>query len=270
MWFDRLDINRHDLTFDLPYVNAAGTLGFYPDPKLSRLWGVLGAFITNPISFKPREVAHKRVSLSFQGGFLLHNGQPNPGFKKAVQKYANAWARASLPVIVHLMSEEPESLSEMIQILESHENVSGVELGFPPDMDPLEMMQLIHAAEGELPLIISLSPEESLSIAEELKNTAISMVRLAEPYGALPADDGSLVRGRIFGPATFPTALAEVQRLAGLGLRVIGGGGVYGRRQADAMRQAGAQVVALDALLWCGGTDLARSFGVVSENHSVG
>ena len=47
-------MSKFDLTFSAPLLNAAGSLGFAPDPNgpvdLSRF----GAFITNPISLRPR------------------------------------------------------------------------------------------------------------------------------------------------------------------------------------------------------------------------
>jgi len=82
----------------------------------------------------------------------------------------------------------------------------------------------------------------------------------------LPYKDEGLIRGRIYGPAVFPTALSGVQRLSSLGFKVIGGGGIYTRQQAEAMFKAGAEAVALDALLWCGGINL----GLIFDGQSMG
>jgi dihydroorotate dehydrogenase len=41
--------------------------------------------------------------------------------------------------------------------------------------------------------------------------------------------------------------------LAGAGVPVIGGGGVYKQEQVEAMKEAGALAVQLDAVLWRGG-----------------
>ncbi|HEY3344724.1 MAG TPA: hypothetical protein VGJ97_07340, partial [Anaerolineaceae bacterium] len=88
-----------------PILNAAGTLGFAPNPRGSVDLACLGAFVTNPISLKPRHPAAARCLLPFPGGFLLHSGFPNPGFRKAVDQYAGRWAKSPLPVIVHLMAD---------------------------------------------------------------------------------------------------------------------------------------------------------------------
>jgi len=66
----------------------------------------------------------------------------------------------------------------------------------------------------------------------------------------------------LFGPAVFAETLSVVHTLAGEGLKVNGGGGVYTMAQVKAMRQAGAVAVALDAVLWRGGLDLTTIAGV--------
>ena len=47
-------MSKRDLYFRKPLMNAAGTLGFSPDPRASVAWEDLGAFVTNPISLRPR------------------------------------------------------------------------------------------------------------------------------------------------------------------------------------------------------------------------
>lgn len=266
MWSDKLDGSQHNLKFDLPYVNASGILGYSPHIKQSQLLGNLGAFITNPISYNPRKVAANRAFIKFQGGFLLHTGYPNLGFFKTVKKYKDQWEKASIPIIVHLLPEETTSLLEMVQVLETIENIAAIELSFPRNLAISQINRLVKAATGELPLILSLDHEQALIIEALDEGINDFIARLAEPYGVLPLDDGSLIQGRIYGPAVFPAALSGVQRLSGLGLRVIGGGGVYTQQQAEAMFNAGAEVVSFDTLLWNGGIDLEKVFG----GHSIG
>src|SRR5512141_2867236 len=94
---------KRDFVLRLPWMNAAGTLGFAPNPRgpvdLSRL----GAFITNPVSLRSRSPAENRGLLAFPGGFLLHTGWPNPGLNAALRRWASRWAEASLPVVLHLL-----------------------------------------------------------------------------------------------------------------------------------------------------------------------
>ncbi len=88
---------KYDLDISPPLMNAAGSLGFVPEPNGPVNLKQLGAFITNPISFQARTPARTRTSLPYAGGFLLHSGYPNPGLRAAVRRYAARWARSSLP-----------------------------------------------------------------------------------------------------------------------------------------------------------------------------
>ncbi len=116
MWLDDdLSIRKQDLFLSHPFVNAAGTLGFAPDPHAMDFLDQLGAFITHPIRRRSRVPAGKRCCLPDPGGFLLHTGLPNPGISRAISRYRPAWAGASLPVIVNLLVETPETLVEMIR-----------------------------------------------------------------------------------------------------------------------------------------------------------
>src|SRR5690606_4982969 len=96
---------KRDLYFDKPLINSAGTLGFAPDMRslesLSYL-DKLGAFVTNPISLRPRLPTSSPVAIEFSGGVLLHTGLPNPGFSHVIKKYSAKWKRSELPIIVHI------------------------------------------------------------------------------------------------------------------------------------------------------------------------
>jgi dihydroorotate dehydrogenase (NAD+) catalytic subunit len=242
-----------------PILNAAGTLGFAPNPRGSVDLARLGAFVTNPISLKPRHPAAARCLLPFSGGFLLHSGFPNPGFRKVVELYAGRWVKSLLPVIVHLMADQPEELVSMVRRLEEMEGVVGVEIGLRPESSSEEAQELAQAAFGELPVIVQVPPENLENLLPRLRGLEIAAISLAAPRGMLPSGDGGLARGRLFGPGLLPAALAAVQAAVGFGLPVIGSGGVYSEADVQAMLAAGAQAVQLDAVLWRG-EDFIREF----------
>ncbi len=253
---------KRDLDFRMPLMNAAGTLGFAPDLRAlqtseffenSEVSEAFGAFVTNPVSLRPRRPAAQPALIEYPGGFLLHTGLPNPGFAAVVKKHAPRWADAPLPVIVHLMADRPEETQRMVEKLESMDNVMAAELGFAPLLADDIILVAIEMCLGELPLIVCLPEEQILRIGPAVIQMGAAAVSLAAPRGELTADDGRLTEGRLFGPSLFPRTLAVVHAAARLGLPVIGGGGVYKREQAEVLKEAGVMAVQLDAVLWRGG-----------------
>lgn len=244
---------KFDLQFDPPWMNAAGTLGFAPAPHAAIDPVQLGAFVTNPISRERRTPAHSERYHPFPGGFLLHTGYPNPGFKTVLQRHSGAWRRSPLPVIVHLLPRDPQDSAEMARTVENLECISAVEIGLPPDASPDEAVTLAASAAGELPVIVRLPVEQAEMLAAAITANMDEVIfSLAPPRGALPVN-GGLRHGRLYGPGIFPHTLFAVEKLARRGYRVIGSGGVYSQDSGRAMLAAGAIAVQLDSVLWRGG-----------------
>ena len=251
MWLNEdAPIRKRDLVLEKPFLNAPGSLGFAPDPHSMPFLDQLGAFITNPISHRPRHPANTRTCLPFPGGFLLHTGWPNPGIRRAMAQYRRAWAAADLPVIVHLLGESPGLIAAMVHQLESLENLLAVAVSLPPDCGPSGLADFLDAASGELPVVISLGPEDLPLLLDTLIAQQPAAVMVQPPRGTLPDAAGRPVSGRLYGPALFPLTLATLQRLADTGLRLITCGGVFTQAAAQALLDAGAYAVGLDAALW--------------------
>jgi len=266
-------MSKRDLVFRTPLMNAAGTLGFYPtgtrapEARAATIapvggeWADFGAFVTNPLSLRPRAPTADPHMLPYSGGFLLHTGLPNPGLSATLKAYAVRWAAAKLPIIVHLMADRPEETAQMVQHLENVENVAAVELGFAPLLANDIILLAVEMSLGELPLIVSLPWEQVLTLGPRLIQTGASAISLSAPHGALPLNTDHrkppngdrLITGRLYGPSLFPQALALVHDAARIGLPIIGGGGVYSQENVDAMLAAGAFSVQLDGLLWRSG-----------------
>lgn len=250
---------KYDLLFEPPLMNAAGILGFAPNPHDFPALEKLGIFITHPVSLRPRAPAAGQRFVPLPGGFLLHTGYPNPGLYRTVRRYRSRWQRSPVPVVVHLLALSVEEVKRCVQVLERVDGVYGLELGLPPEVDPALACELVLAAAGELPVIVRLPLERATDLSQALAERAVPLlaVSLSPPRGALPgqagAGEAALLTGRIYGPAVFPFALAAVRAVVRLGLPVVGAGGVYSPGQADAMRAAGALAVQLDSVLWRGG-----------------
>lgn len=245
---------KRDLYFSKPLMNAAGSLGFAPDSRAGIPLDRFGAFVTNPLSWRPRLPAAKPEVIEYPGGFLMHSGLPNPGFNAVIKKHASRWERSELPVIVHLMADRPEETQRMVRNLESHENVMAAELGFAPLLADDIILLTLEMCLGELPLIFSLPTEQVLSLGPRLIQEGAQAVSISAPRGALPETRGKgigeMITGRIYGPSLFPRALETVSSAAKLGLAIIGAGGVWSTENAEAMLAAGALAVQVDAALW--------------------
>jgi len=256
-------MSKIELYLDNPIMNAAGSLGFFPDPKGRIDISSFGAFVTNPISWSPRKPARGTRTIPFPGGFLLHTGYPNPGLKAVIQRQSRRWARSPLPVIVNLLAQEVGTLRRMVQKLEGVEGVIGVEIMLPLDADPALVYEMIRAAVGELAVIVRLPVErvvgenENSPFLDAIIGNEINAISLAPPRGALPDDEGVLVSGRLYGPGIFPQALHGTKRLSSVGVPIFAGGGVYSQKDVKILLDAGAAAVQLDTALWCG--DLALS-----------
>lgn len=251
MWLnEESPLRKQELILTHPFVNAPGTLGFAPDRQASSILPGLGAFITNPISRRSRKPASNRCCLEFSGGFLLHTGHPNPGISRAISRYKQRWAGAPLPIIIHLLAETPETAGEMVGKIESLENILALELGLSPQISPDDLEALFDAASGELPVVITINPQQIPTLLEIVQELQPAAVHLVEPRGTLPGPDGEMVTGRLFGPAIFPLMLQAAQTLVTSGLRVIADGGCVTRWQVEALKKCCVTAVGLGAGLW--------------------
>lgn len=243
---------RQELVFDSPYLNAAGSLGFapagdwpLPEPQ--------GAFITHPISFARRTPAAQRACLAYPGGLLLHSGLPNPGLSTVLRRYAARWQRSSLPIWAHIIPENAGQAHDMVTRLESVEGIMALELGLPPEGDAAETLDLIRAAQGELPLLVCVPLHRAReSWLSELAGLEVSGLTLCAPAGILTNPGGQPIRGRLLGPSLFPQVMNALLALKPLQIPLIAAAGIYRRSDLQTLLSAGAVAGQVDAALWKG------------------
>jgi dihydroorotate dehydrogenase (NAD+) catalytic subunit len=245
-----LSAGKRDLVMALPFANAAGFLGCDAAARASFDFAALGAYTTLPLSMERRTPARGRRVLTFPGGFLLHTGLPNPGLRAALRRDRRHWAELPCPVVAHLVVQSPGEAAEMTRWIEPVEEVAALELGLG-EVDGSQAAALVAACAGELPLIAHLPLGTPVSVFAAAVEAGAHAVSVGAPRGALPGADGTLVRGRLYGPAVFPLATHALAALRQrLDVPILASGGVYRREQAEALLCAGASAVQLDAVLW--------------------
>lgn len=239
-------------------MNAAGSLGFIPDARGLISLETLGVFVSNAITIRPRKGTQDAEQIYFPGGALLQSSSANAGLAASLRKYSDAWARAEVPIIIHLQMDEPQQASRAVQEIEELENILAIELGLPANASTQLARDLCQASMGELPLIASVPLEQALGLAPTTIEAGATAVSLAAPRGSLLNSKGRLVNGRLYGPGLFPMSLSVVQALSLTGIKVIGGGGVYSSANAQAMLNAGALAVQVDTVLWKADSDVSE------------
>ncbi|GAB4521868.1 MAG: hypothetical protein Fur0018_02880 [Anaerolineales bacterium] len=227
----------------LPVLSNAAGFGGWTCPAG---WeAALDAFVTNPISARPRRAAQGVRYAVCVGGVLLHTGHPNPGFQQVRARYGKAWARSPLPVWAHLLADD--GLPRMLDVLEESGEVAGVEVRLPSDCGSATARQVAHLCAGKLPVLVQVPWEAALALGEAVFDAAGLPVSVGAPRGAVPAEGA---RGRLYGAGLFPLAVELVARLAERGLPVVASGGVSSLADAQALLKAGARGVQLDLPLW--------------------
>lgn len=248
--------HKHGLLLNNPVLNAAGTLGFsheyrgLVDPRC------LGAFVTNPLTFRPRTPARPPNVVVTADGVLVHTGLPNPGVSAALRHWDREWRRLGVPVIAHLAATSPGETARSLALFERANGVGGIELGLRDDIEPAEAGQLVREALGGQPLIVRLPLARAAELAPTMAQAGADALTVgAPPRGAavVAGDEvGRSVAGRLYGPGQFEAALKAVAAVAalGLGLPLIGAGGLYRLEDVRAMLAAGAVAVQVDAAAW--------------------
>lgn len=232
-----------------PWMNVAGFGGYLPQ-KWDRPQVEPGAFVTNPISALPRSPAHNRSVIGFPGGFLLHNGHPNPGIKHVLKTYTPKWSRLAMPVWAHVLPSSANEAESLVRELEGIENVAAIELGLPPGISPKKQQEMIVASQGELPLYVCVPLDEVTSRRMEIEALRdLAGVVISAPRGVL-RHNGHLLSGRLFGPSLFPQLMAALCALRGSGLTVIAGCGIFSEAAGLAAMSARATGLQVDAWRW--------------------
>jgi dihydroorotate dehydrogenase len=235
---------------DKKWINSAGTAGFAPTRNLIEKFPEIGLFVTNPVSYLPRIPANERCVVPFEGGFLVHNGYPNPGFRSILKNYKNKWENALLPICISLLSDMPNHVEKIIRSVENIDNIVAIELCLDPSFNFNEIHALINAALGELPIILSVPYEiVFMEWIGDLFQPEILAVSIQAPRGSIYHHQ-KLVQGRMYGSSMFPLTLRAIQHLSQYETVIIAGVGAFHNDDPLKIYQAGAQHFQPHELIW--------------------
>jgi dihydroorotate dehydrogenase (NAD+) catalytic subunit len=247
--------SKNSLTIESPVMNAAGTLGFGDEYRDLVDINLLGAFVTNPLTYTHWNPATGTRVVELDGGLLVHTGLPNPGISKVMTQNRGMWERLPIPVIAHVVVNTVEEVYGCMTILEREETISAIELGLSDEISPAETEWYIRSAvhRTEKPLIVRMPFSATLNHFDAAIDAgAASLVVCAPPRGTARDLSGRLVAGRIYGPLVKPIILRMVGQLARRysQIPVIGAGGIHSPEDARDYLEAGAVAVQVDSVTW--------------------
>lgn len=214
-----------------------------------------GAIVTNPITLRPRRGPAQPRLVETKAGFILNNGQQNPGVRRVMQQYSPSWSRLGVPIIAHLPADDPDDLRRTARALANAEPIVAIELSLPPGAVVAEVERWIRAVteDCQLPLLVKLPLTEAVYLAEPaIAAGADAVVVGGAPLGAAPSSlTGAIISGYWYGPTVHGLVLEAVQTIKNLvDLPVVAVGGIHTLADAQILLQAGATAVQLDSLLF--------------------
>ena len=259
-----IDLGR-GLVLANPIVVAAGPFGYGVEMAGLVDLARLGGIVTRGTTLKPRAGHAPPRTAEIPAGLLWGVGLQNPGIDHVLDRYAGAWARWAIPVILNLCGESGSQLAEAARRLEGVPGISGVELNLSCPNGPRGSSFGLDASTAgsavaavrracDLPLIAKLTAAapDVRAVAracEDAGADAISAINTL-PGLAIAADRRGPALGSGFGgvsgPALKPIALRVVYEVAQVvDVPVIGIGGISTVDDALDMLAVGAVAVGI-------------------------
>jgi len=256
-----VDVGR-GLVLANPVLAASGSMGYGVELADAVDLARLGGLVTRGTTLKPRGGHPAPRTADIPAGLLLGIGLQNPGIESVLERYAPAWARWSMPVIVNLCGESAGDIAEMARRLEGVPGIAGIELNLSCANGSRGAFGLDEGASGslvtavrratDLPLVAKLTAAASdvRAIARAVEDAgadAISAINTMPGLALSPDRSGPALGsgyGGVCGPALKPHGLRVVWEVAQVvEIPVIGMGGVSGIDDVLDYLAAGASAV---------------------------
>ena len=264
-----------------PVMPAAGCFGLGTEYARLVELETLGAVVVGPVTAAPRRGTSPPRTLPIPGGVLLHTGLANPGIAAALRRHARAWARSSVPVIVHVAGTTPEEAASCCRRLSSVEAIAGIELGLPDithhpwarprahseGMPRPEFTDFVTATiraartATSQPLIVRMPLAWAGALCEAAVESGANALTVAAPPRGTAWHEPSerFISGRLYGPFVLPLALDALRQVAErVSVPLIGCGGIHSVGDGLAFLRAGAAAVQVGGALWHDPACIAR------------
>ena len=260
-----VDLGR-GLVLENPVIVASGPFGYGVEVGDAVDLGRLGGIVTRSTTLKPRSGHAAPRMADVPAGVLLGMGLQNPGIDVVIERYAPAWAKWPVPVIVSLAGESASDVVDAARRLEGVPGVAGIELnlsvpngargGSSFGLDADDAASLVRAVRRatDLPLIAKLTPAASdpRSVARAVEDAGADAISAINTLPGLTLDAGRTGPalgsgyGGLSGPALRPIALRVVFEIAqGVDIPIIGIGGVTTIHDVLDLLAAGASAVGI-------------------------
>lgn len=252
-----------------PVINGSGT---YDALAARRVFGEaferefpFSAYVSKTITLEPRAGNPPPRLWELGQGMINSIGLPNKGLTRFIDEDLPEYATLPAPLIVSIMGFKPDELVTMLQRLDGRDEIAAIELNFScPNVktgnivgsDPSESEAMMAALRphSNKQLIAKLAPSTSrpdlvAAAAESAGADAISLINTLPGMAFAPGTSEPWLgagSGGISGPAIRPVALGQVARVASaVQIPIVGMGGVENGRDAAALIDAGARLVAV-------------------------
>lgn len=249
------------LALNSPLIAGGGAFGFADEYAPLVDFSRFGAFITNPITLRPRSPADGPRVIPFPGGALIHTGLPNAGLSAVVRDCERKWAKMGCPVVIHVAATTPEEAAACAERLDRVEAVAGIEVGFRDDesLSDAESMLREMIQRARQPIIVSLPHARAAAFARMAERAGAQALTVTAPPRGTLRRGSDWVSGRLYGPSLLPSALSVVREIKKqTALPMIGAGGAHTKADVEAMLEAGASAVMVDSAVWVDAVGVSR------------
>jgi dihydroorotate dehydrogenase (NAD+) catalytic subunit len=225
-----------------------------------------GGLITPTTTLRPRPGARGPRMVEVPEGIVLAVGFQNPGIEAVLERYAPAWVRWRLPVIVSLGADSAAGFATLATRLDGVPGIAGIELnlawpdpehrGQPFDVDARAAGAVTARVRSstDLPLIVKLAGSapnvREVGRAVEAEGAdAIAAINAVPARAVVPGgrlEPPMTLVGGLSGPAIHPLALHVVADLvSAVRLPIIACGGVASLADVQDFLAVGATAVGL-------------------------